>query len=77
MPQAMLRAFSTVERRPVANGAGAAATSQSRSSPALLGVGSAGQGSVVASEGVNNMGEDLLAREAELRDDFLCQVRWW
>lgn len=86
MPQAMLRAFTTVERRPASNGAGAAATAQSRCSPAILGVGeietaaaiggSVGQGGVVASGGVNDMGEDLLAREAELRDEFLCQVRW-
>lgn len=87
MPHATLRAFTTGERRPAAKSTGAASIAQSQSSPAILGVGgvqaaatvsgNVGQEGVVASSRVNSISEDLLAREAELRDDFLRQVRWW
>lgn len=89
MPQATLRAFTCGEHRPAATGtdvatAPAAATQSYSANLGVGGVkaaatvgGNVGQGGVVSSSGVNNINEDLLAREAELRDDFLRQVRWW
>lgn len=84
VPQATLKALTSGEHEP------ATTARQSQSSPGVLGLGgveaaavSGGGGGGVAPAPApaavheNSGEEDLLAREAALRDEFLFQVRWW
>ena len=80
IPRATLEALTSGEHEPVTTTA-----QQSQSSPGVLGPGgteaaAAGGGATPApaSAAVHESSgeEDLLAREAALRDEFLFQVRW-
>lgn len=69
VPHATLKALTSGEFEPVAT------TAQTPSSPGILGPGGVGAAAAAAVVHGNGDEQDLLAREAALRDEFLFQVR--